>query len=94
MSQPKAIRVVPKSDTKLESKADTAQAITSEVTEAVKTKSSAPYEERLEKMSMKQLRGEVRKGVRGKLSGYCSIPTAVVLDVILDSLAKGVSPVL
>lgn len=94
MSQPKAIRVVPKSDTKPELKADAAQAITNEVTEAVKTKSPAPYEKRLEKMSIRQLRGEINKGKRGKLSGYCAIPTAVVLDVILDSFAKGVSPVL
>lgn len=92
MSQPKAIRVVPKSDTKPELKPEQIQLITNEVTEAVKVKSPVPYEKRLEKMSNNQLRGEIRKGQKGKLSGYVSVPLAIVLGVILDSHERGMKP--
>lgn len=51
-----------------------------------------PYEKRLEKMSTRQLRGEVRKGIRGKLSGYNSVAESVVLDVILQSFERGMTP--
>lgn len=91
MSQPKSVRVVPKSETKVSPEVQAAVEIAAEIT---KPKPPIPYEDRLEKMSTQQLRGEIRKGKKGKLSGYCAIPTAVVLDVILDSFEKGFSPVL
>jgi hypothetical protein len=57
-------------------------------------KSAVSYEERLEKMSNRQLAGEVRKGVQGKLSGYRAVAEAVVLDVILKSFQQGMTPVI
>lgn len=92
--QPKSLRVVPqKKDVKF-NKAETKQ-LEKELTATPKVEEKIPqsYEQRLEKMNTRQLRGEVRRGIRGKLSGYNAIAESVVLDVILDSFERGIRPV-
>jgi len=86
--EPKAIRIVPQESVVKQDVLDLS------ATPTPVKKSVLSYETRLFLMSDRQLRSEVKKGIKGKLSGYNSIATAVVLDVLLDSLSRGISPVL
>jgi hypothetical protein len=95
--EPKAIRFVSKPKVleapyKAENAVDPADgyALLAEAPTPVK-KSVQTYEERLEKMSDRQLRGEVRKGIKGKHFGYNSVVTCVVLDVLLESFDRGMT---
>lgn len=82
--EPKAIRIVPQDSIAKQDVDPSAP--------APAKKSVLSYEQRLEMMSNHQLRSEVRKGVKGKLSGYNSIVTSVVLDVLLESFDRGMTP--
>ena len=55
-------------------------------------KPEVTYEQRLEKMTNRQLRHEIKRGIRGDLTGYRSVVESVVLDVILKSFGEGMSP--
>ena len=57
-------------------------------------KPEVTYEQRLEKMTNRQLRHEIKRGIRGDLTGYRSVAESVVLDVILKSFEQGMSPVI
>lgn len=84
--EPKPIRVVPQSDVVKQDVLDP-----SAVPAPVK-KPPVSYEDSLKKMSNKQLRHEVQKGMKGELTGYRAVAEAVVLDVILKSFDRGMSP--
>ena len=60
--------------------------------ELVSTKLPISYEKRLQKMSNPEIKAELRRGVRGELDGYKSVPLAIALSVILDSHTRGQSP--
>jgi hypothetical protein len=88
MMEPKAIRVVGINDGPGGKEAPLLEA------QAPTKKPPVSYERRLEKMSNRQLRHEIQIGIKGKLGGYNSVVTSVVLDVILDSLDRGMPPFL
>jgi hypothetical protein len=56
-------------------------------------KTEITYEQRLKKMTNRQLHHEIKRGIRGDLTGYRSVAESVVLDVILKSFEQGMSPV-
>jgi hypothetical protein len=55
-------------------------------------KSVETYEQRISKMTNRQLRHEVQKGIKGELTGYRAIAESVVLDVLLESFKHGMKP--
>jgi hypothetical protein len=55
-------------------------------------KSVETYEQRISKMTNRQLRHEVQKGIKGELTGYRAVAESVVLDVLLESFKNGMKP--
>jgi hypothetical protein len=86
--QPKPIRVIPQ----VENVPQQGTLADPSATPAPVKKAPVSYEDSLKKMTNKQLRHEVRKGMKGELTGYRAVAESVVLDVILDSLEQGMSP--
>lgn len=89
--EPKAIRPVTH-DWDKSDEADVADHAPVTATPVKKTEST--YEQRLKKMTNRQLRHEIKRGIRGDLTDYRSVAEAVVLDVILKSFEQGMSPVI
>lgn len=95
--EPKAIRVVAKPKVleapyKAENAIDPAVGYEKLAESTPIKKPVITYEERLWKMSNRQLAGEVRKGIKGGLTGYRAVAESVVLDVILKSFERGMQP--
>jgi flagellar basal body-associated protein FliL len=55
-------------------------------------KSVETYEQRISKMTNRQLRHEVQKGIKDELTGYRAVAESVVLDVLLESFKNGMKP--
>ncbi len=83
--EPKPIRVVPQGDV-------VKQDLLEPSVSAPVKKPPVSYEDSLKKMSNRQLKHEVQKGIKGELTGYRAVAESVVLDVILKSLEQGMSP--
>ena len=87
--EPKAIRIVPQPDKPGQQEILLDQVL---VPPTPVKKSVETYEQRISKMSNRQLRHEVRKGIKGELTGYRAIAESVVLDVLLESFKHGMKP--
>ena len=85
--EPKAIRIVPQVDALKMEEIPLDQVLVPPVKKSVET-----YEQRISKMTNRQLRHEVRKGIRGELTGYRAVAESVVLDVLLESFKHGMKP--
>lgn len=86
--EPKAIRIVPQGD----APPKTEEIPPDQVLVPPVKKSVETYEQRIFKMTNRQLRHEVRKGIKGELTGYRAVAESVVLDVLLESFAHGMKP--
>jgi hypothetical protein len=86
--EPKAIRIVPQPDKPAQQEIPSDQVL---VPPTVK-KSVETYEQRISKMTNRQLRHEVQKGIKGELTGYRAVAESVVLDVLLESFKHGMKP--
>jgi hypothetical protein len=86
--EPKAIRIVPQQD----KPPKTEEIPLDQVLAPPVKKQPVSYEDSLKKMSNRQLAGEIRKGIKGELTGYRAVAESVVLDVILKSFKQGMMP--
>jgi hypothetical protein len=86
--EPKAIRIVPQPD----KPAQVQEIPLDQVLAPPVKKSVETYEQRISKMTNRQLRHEVQKGVKGELTGYRAVAESVVLDILLESFKHGMKP--